>query len=132
MKLLKTYKEKCTGCHTCMSVCSKLYFKQDSPEKSCIRVSVDPESGFTLNVCNQCQRCVAECPSMAISVNKLGVVLVNKTLCIGCLACVAVCPTHSMRNHHDQIHPFKCIACGACAKECPAGALEIVTEEDPT
>jgi ferredoxin len=84
---------------------------------------------FDMNVCNQCGICVAECPTMALSVNKKGVVMLNKNLCIGCYACVAVCPTNSMRSAQAQVVPFKCIACGACAKECPENALEIVEED---
>lgn len=130
MKYLKTFDDKCIGCNTCMSVCSELYFKEDNPEKSCVQVSAGNDEDFRLSVCNQCRTCVAECPTMALTVNKLGVVMINKNLCIGCYACVAICPTDNMMTHHDGITPFKCIACGACARECPADALEIVTEED--
>lgn len=130
MKYLETYEEKCIGCNTCMSVCSKLYFKEDNHERSRIRVVEKGDDQFQLNVCNQCQTCVAECPTMAITVNKLGVVMVNKNLCIGCLACVAVCPTNTMMLYKDEQPPFKCIACGACARECPADALAVVTKED--
>jgi formate hydrogenlyase subunit 6/NADH:ubiquinone oxidoreductase subunit I len=66
---------------------------------------------------------------MALTINKKGVVMLNKNLCIGCYACVAICPTDSMRRYHGSIVPFKCIACGSCADECPEKALEIVEEE---
>jgi len=130
MKYLQNYDEKCIGCYTCESVCSKLYFKEDIPEKSRIRVYQRTDSDFQLSVCNQCQTCVAECQVLALTVNKLGVVMLNKNLCIGCLACVAICPTNTMRYQDDDTVPFKCIACGACARECPAEALEIITKED--
>jgi len=128
MKYLKTYPENCIGCNLCMSVCSQLYFKEDNPAKSAIVVTADG-GGFTLNVCNQCQKCIPECPTQALSVNKLGVVMLNRTLCINCLACVAACPTDSMMTYRGGVVPIKCIACDACAKECPADALETVTEE---
>ena len=130
MKYLEVYEDKCIGCNTCMSVCSKLYFKEDNFDKSRIQVYTEGEDNFKLSVCNQCQTCVAECPVQALTVNKLGVVMVNKNICIGCLACVAVCPTDNMRYHHEDTVPFKCIACGASARECPADALEIITNED--
>lgn len=130
MKYLKTYGENCIGCNTCITVCSTLYFKEDNPEKSRIKVFSEGEENFKLSVCNQCQSCVSECQVKALNVNKQGVVMVNKNLCIGCLVCVAVCPTFTMRYHHEDMTPFKCIACGACARECPADALEIVIEED--
>lgn len=130
MKYLKTIAEECIGCNTCMSVCSTLYFKEDNPLKSAIQVGQSADGSYTLSACNQCQRCVAECPTMAISVNKLGVVLINRALCIHCLACVAVCPSGTMRTYHGGLVPFKCIACDACVKECPTGALKIEVKED--
>jgi formate hydrogenlyase subunit 6/NADH:ubiquinone oxidoreductase subunit I len=70
MKYLNTIAEKCNGCNACMSACSQLYFKEDNPEKSAIRVTRTASGSFVLSVCNQCQRCVAECPTQAITVNK--------------------------------------------------------------
>lgn len=129
MKYLQTHPEKCIGCRTCEEVCSKLYFKEVSAEKSCIQVLDQGGGDFDLSVCNQCRACVAECPTMALTVTKAGVVMLNKNLCIGCYACVAVCPTGTMRTYAGGIIPFKCIACGACARECPTAAIEIVTED---
>ncbi|MCU0237228.1 MAG: 4Fe-4S binding protein [Acidobacteria bacterium] len=130
MKYLKTIAENCTGCNLCMSVCSKLYFKEDNPEKSAIRVHRAANGSYALSVCDQCRACVAECPTQAITVNKLGVVLINKALCINCLACVAACPTGTMMTWRGGLVPFKCIACDACAKECPSGALVTEIKED--
>lgn len=127
MKVLKTYPDKCIACHTCESVCSELYFKEDNASKSCIVIGDDTQPPH-MNVCNQCQKCVAVCPTVALTVNSQGVVMLNKSLCIGCLMCVSVCPTDSMRTVFGQQSPFKCIACGVCAKSCPTGA--IVIEQD--
>lgn len=129
-KYLKTYDEKCTGCNTCMTVCSTLFFKEDNYEKSCIQVKAKDDDNFLLSVCNQCQICVPECQTLALTVNAKGVVMLNKKLCIGCYACVAICPTDNMMTIKDAVVPFKCIACGSCAKECPTGAIEIVEEEN--
>jgi ferredoxin len=130
MKYLKTTAEKCNGCNICMCVCSTLYFKEDNPEKSAIRVSPAAAGAFVLSVCDQCRRCVAECPTQAITVSKQGVVLINRALCIHCQACVAACPTATMMTYRGGLVPFKCIACDACAKECPTGALKIEAKED--
>jgi anaerobic carbon-monoxide dehydrogenase iron sulfur subunit len=129
-KYLKTFNEKCIGCNNCMSVCAKLYFKEDNPDKSCIRVAAAGADAYELTVCNQCRRCVQECPTLALTVNKLGVVMLNKALCINCMACAGACPTGVMRAHAGGLTPFKCIACGACARECPSGALAVVNEEE--
>lgn len=130
IKYLATYDEKCVGCMTCTSVCSKLYFKEDNPAKSRIQVNEMPGMTYHLVVCDQeCMACVRECPTRAIARNKSGAIVIDKKKCIGCLACVAVCPIGAMRWFPGNPLPFKCIACDACAKACPKGALEILTKE---
>ncbi len=127
MKVLKTYPDKCIACHACESACANLYFKEDNPAKSCIVIS-DESYPVGMNVCNQCGTCVAACPTLALTINPQGVIMLNKKLCIGCLMCVAVCPTDSMRTAAGLLNPFKCIACGVCTKSCPADAIQIETE----
>lgn len=126
-KYLKTYPEKCIACRVCESTCSQLYFKEDNAEKSCIQITECAE-GNQINVCNQCQACVAACPTLALKVNTQSVVMVDKNLCISCYMCVAACPTQSMRRFLGGLNPFKCVSCGMCAKNCPTQAIEIVTE----
>lgn len=131
IKYLKTDDAKCVGCMTCTAVCSKLYFKEENPAKSDIQVQDLSGGKFHLVACDQeCRACVKECPTQAIFVAKTGVVMIDKSLCVGCLACVAVCPTGAMRYYPGQKHPFKCVACGACVKRCPKGALEIAEKEE--
>ncbi len=127
MKVLKTDSDKCIACHACESACSQLYFNEDNPAKSCIVIS-DEQQPIDMNVCNQCGTCVAACPTLALTINSQGVIMLNKSLCIGCLMCVAVCPTNSMRTYLGYHNPFKCIACGVCVKSCPADAIKIVNE----
>jgi Fe-S-cluster-containing hydrogenase component 2 len=127
MKVLKTFPDKCIACHSCESACSNLYFKEDNAQKSCIVITEDVQPP-KMNVCNQCQTCVAACPTLALTVTHQGVVMLNKSLCIGCLMCVAVCPTDSMRTSFGLHNPFKCIACGVCTKAGPTDAIKIVNE----
>ncbi|PKN80614.1 MAG: aldehyde:ferredoxin oxidoreductase [Candidatus Cloacimonetes bacterium HGW-Cloacimonetes-1] len=126
-KYLKTFPELCIACHTCESVCSNLYFKQEG--KSCIVITENTD-GIEINACNQCQACVKVCPTQALSVTPQGVVMVNKSLCIHCYMCVAACPTQSFFRHAENLPPFKCIACGACTKSCPTGAIKIVQDKE--
>jgi Fe-S-cluster-containing hydrogenase component 2 len=126
-KYLKTFPEKCIACKACESVCSNLYFKQADAARSCIRITESGDAN-TINVCNQCQACVSACPTLALTVNAQGVVMLNKSLCIGCYMCVAACPTQSMMIYPGGKSPFKCIACGMCAKSCPVEAIKIVQE----
>lgn len=131
IKYLKLHDDKCVGCMTCTATCSRLYAKVDDPAKSRIQVLPAGSGRFHLVACDQeCRKCVAECPVQAITVNGQGVVMVNKTLCVGCLACVAVCPIDAMRFFPAEPVPFKCVACGACVKTCPKDALEIAEKAD--
>ena len=124
MKYLKTSPAKCKGVRACEKICAKTFFKIEDPSKSAIQVK-EVGGKFEINVCNQCGECIPICPVKALSRNKLGVVMLDKKLCVGCLMCVGFCPTHSMMHHPDLREPFKCIACGACVKACPEHALEI-------
>ena len=127
MKYLKTYPEKCIGCHACEEACSQMFFKENNRDKSCIRIS-EIEQKQEISVCNQCGKCIPMCQPEAITTNPQGVVMINKKDCVGCLICVAECPLKVMHYHQSQQAPFKCIACGICADKCPTGALEIIKE----
>lgn len=131
IKYLKLDDQKCVGCMSCATACSLAYAKEDNPAKARIQVLGVGAGRFHLVACDQeCRRCVAECPVQAVTVNKQGVVMIDKKLCVGCLACVAVCPTGAMRFYPAESTPFKCVACGICAKACPKGALQIAEKED--
>jgi Fe-S-cluster-containing dehydrogenase component len=131
IKYLKTIDEKCVGCMTCVSVCSKLYFKEENPAKSRIVVNDMSKGAFHLTACDQeCMACVRECPTQAVTRNKAGVIVIDAKKCVGCLACVAACPIGAMRWYPQMGVPFKCVSCGACAKACPTQALEIATKEE--
>jgi len=128
MKYLETYNQNCIGCNTCMTVCSRTFFKEDDNNKSCIVVLDQGGGEFSLSVCNQCGRCVEACLDQALSINKLGIIILDKKKCTSCFLCVGACPTGNMRKIAEDQPPIKCIACGACARECPADALAIISK----
>jgi len=126
MKVLQVMAEKCVQCRECMSACAKVYFKEDSPNFS--RIKVIDKTGFAnLNVCSQCGACIGVCPTEALERDAGGVVQLRKNKCTSCLMCVGFCPSASMFfDGSKQSEPFKCIACGICAKNCPVGALVLM------
>jgi Fe-S-cluster-containing hydrogenase component 2 len=128
-KLLRTYPENCISCHACESSCSNTYFKVDDPNRSRIRIT-DSDGQPGMNACNQCGVCVQTCPTLALTINPQGVVMLNTKLCIGCYMCVAACPTGSMFRYESGLAPIKCIACGICTKACPADAIRIEEEKE--
>jgi carbon-monoxide dehydrogenase iron sulfur subunit len=131
IKYLNLNDDKCVGCLNCTATCSRLYFKDDDPAKSRIKVFPTGFGRYHIVACDQeCRKCVAECPTQAITVNAQGTVIINKNMCVGCLACVAACPIGAMFYYPAESTPFKCIACGACVKTCPADALEIAGKDD--
>ncbi|MDA8411580.1 MAG: 4Fe-4S binding protein [Treponema sp.] len=131
IKYLATDDSKCVGCMNCTATCSQKYFKVDDPAKSCIRVEGLGGNKFHLVACDQeCRKCVQECPTKALIVGPTGIVVLNKSLCVGCLACVAVCPIEAMRFFPGDKNPFKCIACGSCVPSCPKDALSIKEKPD--
>lgn len=122
--------EKCVMCGTCVSACSKAWFKEDSPALA--RLVINNNTGIaSINICTQCGACMAVCPTQALERDKNGVIQINKSKCTSCLMCVGYCPTASMFfGAPKQTEPFKCIACGICANACPTGALKLVNVPD--
>jgi len=131
IKYLRMDDSKCVGCMSCVAACSRAYAKEENPAKSRIQVLGLGGGKFHLVACDQeCRKCVSECPVQAITINKQGVVMIDRKLCVGCLACVAVCPIDAMRFFPLESTPFKCIACGICVKACPKDALSIAEKAD--
>ncbi len=132
-KIVKmTHPEKCDGCKSCEKACSKVQFKNENGgESSAIRI-IEKDGAYSMTDCNQCGLCIDVCPTKALSRNKMGTVLLKKSICVGCQSCVGFCPDGVMRTLPPQTEPFKCISCGACVRACPNGAIEMVevTEED--
>jgi Fe-S-cluster-containing dehydrogenase component len=97
---------------------------------------------FVPKLCNQCDKppCVQVCPVGATYQAADGVVLVDRTWCIGCGYCIMACP-YGMRFFHPQLHVVeKCNFCyhrinkglrPACVLACPVGARRIGNIHDP-
>jgi len=97
---------------------------------------------FVPKLCNQCENppCVQVCPVGATYQTADGVVLVDRTWCIGCGYCIMGCP-YGVRFFHPVFHVAeKCNFCyhritkgmkTACVEACPFGARRIGNLKDP-
>lgn len=97
---------------------------------------------FVPKLCNQCENppCVQVCPVGATYQAPDGVVLVDRTWCIGCGYCIMACP-YGVRFFHPKYKVAeKCNFCyhritkgmkTACVEACPFGARQIGNIKDP-
>jgi tetrathionate reductase subunit B len=97
---------------------------------------------FVPKLCNQCKQpaCVQVCPVGATYQAPDGVVLVDRTWCIGCGYCIMACP-YGMRFFHPVYKVAeKCTFCyhritkgmkTACVQACPFGARQIGNLKNP-
>jgi tetrathionate reductase subunit B len=97
---------------------------------------------FVPKLCNQCENppCVQVCPVGATYQTPDGVVLVDRSWCIGCGYCIMACP-YGVRFFHPRYQVVdKCNFCyhrisqgmkSACVGACPFGARLIGNIKDP-
>jgi Fe-S-cluster-containing dehydrogenase component len=97
---------------------------------------------FVPKICNHCadSPCVQVCPVGATFDSPDGVVLVDKTRCVGCRYCVQACP-YGCRYIDPRTETVdKCTLCyhritkgltTACCETCPTGARQLVDLKNP-
>jgi Fe-S-cluster-containing dehydrogenase component len=102
----------------------------------------EAKSFFVPKLCNHCAHspCVQVCPVGATFESPDGVVLVDKTYCLGCRYCVQACP-YGCRFIDPRTHTVdKCTLCyhrisrgltTACCEVCPTGARALGDLKDP-
>jgi len=161
--------EKCIGCGNCVRACANEndvpdgYFRTwveryhvegwdaehpqvDSPNGAKEGFPPHPErtgkNFFVPKLCNHCtdSPCVQVCPVGATFDSPDGVVLVDKSYCLGCRYCVQACP-YGCRYIHPQTNTVdKCSLCyhriskgltTACCEACPTGARQLADLKDP-
>jgi anaerobic dimethyl sulfoxide reductase subunit B (iron-sulfur subunit) len=138
--------ERCVDCRACVTACQS---KHDIELGVAWRHVTTTWKGSYPNViftslsmaCNHCAEpaCLNVCPVHAISKRaEDGIVVVDRTKCIGCRACGKACPYHAPqygKNGHMQ----KCDLCldrleagekPGCTTTCPAGALAFGTMDE--
>ena len=130
--------DKCIGCGNCVRACSqengvpKGYFRTwveryeveegeqphvDSPNGAMdgfpLPHTARIKSFFVPKLCNHCadSPCVQVCPVGATFVSPDGVVLVDRSYCLGCRYCVQACPYGCRYLHPEKNTVDKCTLC---------------------
>jgi Fe-S-cluster-containing dehydrogenase component len=128
---LTIFKEDCCGCHSCEVACKQEHRLGVGPRL--IRV-VEKIPLFIPVYCHHCAKppCREACPVKAIERNDLGVVMIDKEVCIGCQECVTACPFGAMQFDEDRETAVKCDLCWdriqrelapACSLICPTRCI---------
>ena len=145
---LKRFKDKCTGCHLCITHCPQQVLKPAGFEFG-LNYTFKPhmvfyEKGF----CNyECTICTEICPNGAIQklstdekkVTQVGIAKFIEELCIvisdgtSCGACSEHCPVQAVRMepYRDGLtlpHVYEelCIGCGGCESICPVRPIKAI------
>jgi anaerobic carbon-monoxide dehydrogenase iron sulfur subunit len=140
----------CSGCRSCMAVCSLAHSGYSNPEISGIQVIGFLRKGNVIeaSTCLQCPKpkCLSACLQGAIFIDKTtGAKIIDAEKCTGCKICVEACPNRKkialyyddnglspIRYNTGKNICFKCDLCGGdplCVKTCPLNALHLNTRE---
>ncbi len=124
-------KDMCTGCLSCMIVCSEIHFGESSQQLARIQIQKDDLSGQVQSrYCRQCKKaqCAEVCPVGAITFDSgLGAWRMDMSLCTLCGECVKACPFDALRMIGEKT--LKCDLCSGkayCKRVCPTGAIVVV------
>jgi len=129
--------DRCTGCSSCMFICSFVHDKVFSYERSRIRIWRDESKGiFVPILCEQCEEapCISVCPTGALFRDESRIVKRNALRCIGCNQCMNACPMGAI-SYGPGEEWMKCDLCSSlgttpyCVQYCTAGALQWVPEK---
>lgn len=117
--------ENCTGCRSCMLMCSFVHTDAFCYDDARLRVVKNESRGqSTPLVCRNCEDapCIDVCPVEAIRREPDSQwVILHEDACTGCGACVEVCPYHAIHIHPLSGVALKCDFCGGdpqCVKVC--------------
>jgi anaerobic carbon-monoxide dehydrogenase iron sulfur subunit len=137
----------CTGCRTCLMICSLSHDGVCNPELARMQVVAPSMKIFDVQAvtCKQCEgpECLWACPTGALRVDpKTGARVIDAATCIGCQLCLKACPQYPdspIRFDPDAKKCVKCDLCGGdplCVKFCPksvdltAIAPSVIPEKD--
>ena len=132
--------KNCSGCLACVVACiDQHYAETEADALSCrIHEKVTTETGlvrYTTRACHHCADapCVKVCPTEALYVNDMSLVIPVREKCIGCRACVSAC-SFDIPRFDGEGKLVKCDGCAtrqahgmlpACVRTCNTGALKL-------
>jgi len=128
---IRVNRHVCSGCLSCMTVCSMVNESYASLSGSRVQVALSPFGGSQeITLCRQCAKpsCAEACPEGAISRHPGDYMIVDYERCSGCRACIEACPFHAMFWNPISGKVIKCELCHGdpqCVEACPTGALSI-------
>lgn len=133
---VKVAKEHCSGCLSCLAICSMVNEGYSSVSSSRVRVSLRPFSGdHQIQICEQCTEaaCAEACPWNAISRDpSSGSWCIDYGRCDGCRLCVDNCAHSALFWDRIKERVIKCELCDGvprCVEACPTGALWLSLEQ---
>lgn len=122
---LVVHPEKCTGCKSCMLICSFEHTNAFNYEDARVIVVKNESRGqSTPMVCLNCEEapCIEACPEEAIRrQSDSNRVILTEAECNGCGDCVKACPYQAIHLHRNSGVAVKCDFCGGdpqCIKVC--------------
>ncbi len=129
--------ERCTGCRYCEIACSFQHYGTLTPERSHIRIFVDPRRMEPeASDCQHCEEpaCAAACPEDAIAKDETkGWVTLNPMKCTGCYSCIFACPLSCTWFDKEHRVAAKCDFCDGdpvCVKYCSPQAIRVGTRAE--
>jgi Fe-S-cluster-containing dehydrogenase component len=132
--------ELCVGCYACHVACIAAHHLPEEEDVQSFRTTkkvINEAAGVQRNVCPgcvHCGMCMRACPNGAIYKEETyGLILVDKSLCVGCKTCSNVCPKQVILYDQDG-KMEKCDGCierlqmgreQACVRACCVHAIEM-------
>jgi len=143
----------CSGCQTCLVICSLVHEGKENLSLSRIQILSDSFGGFptdiTIAQCRQCEdpACVKACDTGALHAAGANgnIRIVDEKKCIGCMRCIHVCPFMPGRIqwNSEKECAQKCDLCAdtpfweqrgglggkqACVELCPMRAIKFTDQ----
>jgi carbon-monoxide dehydrogenase iron sulfur subunit len=122
---IKVYRDKCSGCHLCETICSLFHLGVVNTEKSAVRIEKDDldTSSSSPVVCRQCRQ-------MKCLEGEKASPETEKEKFIWPAGRSGKCPFHALSALRP--HCYHCDLCGGspqCVKVCTTGAITLYRKE---